>query len=447
MMLTRPCLVAFLLVAAVSFVAGEYGDYGDDTSVSEYGYDGVGEDLLGALEGLAEGMDGDDDDFLGGDDDDDDDLGGFMMDEALMGTGMMMMEQCGISFEKVMETGASLSPSDPSGAMDAISSFLSVVGNKCPPQKESDFKAAMNSFESCAGIDLMEIIQTLPSAILGMELMCLQSVLKQVSAGDDSTDPVEFGEECAESLYGTNPLGNLIRSLYLRPDHTIPCFKALSSAVPDCTLPMWPMPVVGSWLKDFTCLVGAVSSFLDPMCEAELDVLDACLGQGGNQCNAANVDCVEQDSSMFTLPAPLLGSPVSDACRRVAESKGMLGVVDRYEKTTRACIEAWPGWDEDFTVSMAVKSYKAPTVGTTTLASSASGSTMTSAVSKQNVMTKEDNSTDSGTSGFTFFMYGVGSGLALVGVAAVLISMRRKGGGRRRGFNSVEMVESNMVMA
>lgn len=366
------------------------------------------------------------------------------------------MEECGISFEKLMETGMSVSPSDPSGAMDAISSFLSVVGDKCPPNKESDFKEAMNSFETCAGIDLMEIIQTLPSAILGMDLVCLQSAMKQVSAGDDSTGPAELGEECAESLFGTNPLGNLIRSLYLRPDHTIPCFKALSNAVPDCTLPMWPMPVVGSWLKDFTCLVGAAAPYLDDMCQAELHVLDVCLGKDGDDCNAANVECAEQESSMFTLRAPLLGSPVSDACRRVAESQGMLGVVDRYEKTTHACIQAWPGWDEDFTVSMVVKSYRVPTVGTSTLISSASGSTTTSALSEQNVsppatepymMTKEDDSTDSGKSGFAIFMYGVGSGLALVAVAAVLISVRRKkGGGRRKGFNTVEMVESDLAL-
>jgi hypothetical protein len=319
MILTRSCFVAFLLVAAVSFVDGEYG------------YD---------------------------DKDEDDDFGALMMmGEELMETGRMMMEECGISFEKLMETGMSVSPSDPSGAMDAISSFFSAVGDKCPPNKESDFKEAMSSFETCAGIDLMEIIQTLPSAILGMDLVCLQSILKQVSASDDLTDPVELGEDCVESLFGTNPLGNLIRSLYLRPDHTIPCFKALSNAVPDCTLPMWPMPVVGAWLKDFTCMVGAASPFLDDMCQAELDVLDECLGQDGADCNAANVECAKQDSSMFALPAPLLGSPVSDACRRVAKTQGMLGVVDRYEKTTKACIQAWPGWDEDFIVSMAVKSY------------------------------------------------------------------------------------------
>lgn len=442
-MLTRPCFVAFLLAAAVSFVAGEYGY--DDSAASEYGYDGVGEDLLGVLEGLTDGLDGDDGGYMGDDDEDEinDDFGAFlMMDEELMETGMMMMGQCGISLEELVETGGSLSSLDPTGIMDAITSFLSVIEDKCPPNKESDFKQAMNSFETCAGIDLMEIIQTLPSAILGMELVCLQSVLKQVSAGDDSTDPVEIGEDCAESLFGTNPLGNLIRSLYLRPDHTIPCFKALSNALPDCTLPMWPMPVVGSWLKDFACLVGAGSPFLDDMCQNELGILDECLGQDGDDCNAANVECAEQESSMFTLPAPLLGSPVSDACRRVAKTQGMTGVVDRYEKTTHACIQTWPGWDEDFTVSMSVKSYTAPAGGTSTLAASASGPT----AAESYMVSNEDGSTDSGTS-VGIFVYGVGAGLALVGVASVLISMWSKRGGRHKGFNSVEMVESNLVMA
>jgi hypothetical protein len=32
-------------------------------------------------------------------------------------------------------------------------------GKQMPSNKESDFKEAMNSFETCAGIDLMEIIQ------------------------------------------------------------------------------------------------------------------------------------------------------------------------------------------------------------------------------------------------------------------------------------------------
>lgn len=449
---------AFLLAAAVSFAAA---DYGYDDSASGYGYDdAAGEELLGALEALAEDMGEDDEGYMGDDADEmDDDFGAFLtMDEELMETGMLMMEECGISLDKLMETGAALSPSDPSGAMAAISSFFSVVGDKCPPNKESDFKEAMRSFETCSGIDLMEVIQTLPSAIVGMDLVCLQSIMKQVAAEDDSMKPTDLGEDCAESLFGTNPLGNLIRSLYLRPDHTIPCFKTLSNTIPDCTLPMWPMPVVGSWLKDFTCLVGAASPYLDDMCKVELDVLDACLGQDGDDCNAANVECDEQGSAMLTLPAPLLGSPVSDACRRVANTQGMSGVVDRYEKTTHACIQVWPGWEESFTASMAVKSYTAPAGGASTLSSSARGSTATSAASQQEVnrpvvesfmATKEvDNiGTDSGTSGFKIFMYGVGSGLALVGVAFALISMRRKGGGRRRGFASVEMVESDLALA
>jgi hypothetical protein len=203
---------------------------------------------------------------------------------------------------------------------------------------------------------------------------------------------------------------------------------------------------------------------LEEMCQAELDVLDTCLGQDGDDCNAANVECAEQGSSMFTLPKPLIGAPVSDACRRVADTQGMLGVVDRYEKTTHACIQAWPGWDESFTVSVAFKSDPAHG-GESTLSSSASESTE-NAIPKQDmnppaedlpeppaeesfVVTEmsESTGTDSGgNTGFTMFMYGVGSGLALVGVALALTSMRRKGQGSRRGFNSVEMVESDLVM-
>lgn len=419
------------MAAAVSFAAGEYDGYdGDDLDAAidalelfGGGEGGMGDDLFGDGEG---GMG--------------DDFESFMLDEELMETGMLMLEECGISLDKLMESGASFSPSDPSSAMDAVSSFL--VKDKCPPNKESVFKEAMDSFETCTGIDLMEVIQTLPSALLGMDLMCLQSILGQVSAEDNSFEPIDLGEECAESLFGANPFGNIFRSLYLRPDSTIPCFQTLGHSLPDCTLPMWPMPVVGVWLKDLSCLVGASSSYVDDMCQAELEVLDTCLGQAGDDCNAATVECAAQGSSMFTLPDPMIGVPVSDACRRVADAQGMMGVVDRYEQTTHVCIQAWPGWEEGFTSSVAFKSYKAPG-GAPTLSSSASGSTA-NAISKQDVGAVKElvDNTDSGKSGFSMFMLGVGSGLTLVGVAWAMMSLRRKGRGRRSGFDSVEMVES-----
>jgi hypothetical protein len=81
--------------------------------------------------------------------------------------------------------------------MPSLELFFSVVGNKCPPNKESDFKEAMNS-ETCAGIDLMEIIQTHRVRFADcMDLLCFQSIV--VSAGDESTE-CEVGEECESSL-------------------------------------------------------------------------------------------------------------------------------------------------------------------------------------------------------------------------------------------------------
>jgi hypothetical protein len=243
---------------------------------------------------------------------------------------------------------------------------------------------------------------------------------------------------------------------------------------------MWPMPVVGIWLKDFSCMIGAASPYLDDMCQAELEVLDMCLGESDNSdCDTDTVECAEQGSTMFTLPDPLIGIPVSDACRRVADAQGLSTVVDRYEQTTKQCIQAWPGWGESFTISSASKNYMAPGEGASTVSAPASGeSTANAAVSQQqdvdpptaptvsspvsgestaNEISKQNYAdasaresgemvdtgsvSDSGTSAFSLFMYGVGSGLALVGVAWALLSMRRKGQGRRGGFASVEMVE------
>jgi hypothetical protein len=202
-----------------------------------------------------------------------------------------------------------------------------------------------------------------------------------------------------------------------------------------------------------------------------------CLGDSDNSdCDTDTVECAEQGSSMFNLPDPLIGIPVSDACRRVADAQGLSTVVDRYEQTTKQCIQAWPGWGESFTISTASKNYMAPGEAASTVSAPASGeSTANAAVSQEQdvdppaastVTSKQDyvdaaaeesfvvtgseadmvdtgSDSDSGTSGFSLFMYGVGSGLALVGVAWALLSVRRKEQGRRKGFASVEMVEGS----
>jgi hypothetical protein len=61
----------------------------------------------------------------------------FLMDEQLMGY-LMMMEQCGISLDKLMETGRPC-PS-PSGVGCHLELFSVVT---VPSNKESDFKEAM----------------------------------------------------------------------------------------------------------------------------------------------------------------------------------------------------------------------------------------------------------------------------------------------------------------
>jgi hypothetical protein len=425
--MTRSCYTAFLLAAAVSFTAAAGQD--DIFSPAD---DGFGSELFGG------------DDIIFGADGSgmDDDFASFMLDEALMESGLMMLDQCNIDLDKLMESGtAAASLLDPSSTMDLISSFLEVVGNKCTAKKASDFKEAMDSFETCAGVDLMEVIEVFPSALLGMDLVCMQSTLQQFSA-ENSTEPVHLGEECAEDLFGGNPLGNLVRGLYLRPDHIIPCFVTLSESLPDCTLSVWPMPVVGPWLKDFSCLIGAAAPFLDQMCQAELDILDSCLPQAGSsECDAAAVDCAEQESSMFTLPDPLIGAPMSDACRRVAGAHDMSSVVERYEKTTSTCVEAWTGWTESDTTSVTPQNYMTAAKAYTSPA--ATGSTANKL--SEGKATQEATGTESGGSGLRMFIIGVGTGLTIVCVAWALISMKSPKK-RRKGFASVEMVESDLSL-
>jgi len=382
-------------------------------------------------------------------------LDSLFLDEALMETGMVLLGECQVDLESMMNTAQeAMTFTGSAEDFNTIFGYLDVIGNKCPADKKKDFEDALDSFETCSGYNLMEVVETLPSAILGTEMMCVRSVLQQHTA-EDSEEPVVVSEDCAVAMFGTNPLGTLVRSLYMRPDHTLPCFQALSKAVPDCTLAAWPMPVVGSWLKTTSCLVGAVAPFLDDMCQAEWDVLDSCLPAAGEiACDTATDECVEQGSSMFTLSPPLFGIPVSDACRRVADTQGISTVLDRYERTVEKCIDVWPGWKEndssnsasdmDYSILGAAASPETPKkLPAVQQASVTAVKKIEPVVPIEATFVVSEKVVDNDSqSQFPMFLTGLGSGFAIVGLAWALMVRTRKEKGRRRGFKSVEMVEN-----
>ena len=110
------------------------------------------------------------------------------------------------------------------------------------------------------------------------------------------------------------------------------CFAALSTSLPDCTLNEWPIPIVGSLLKSFSCIYANIVPSVEAICEYELEMFATCL-DGIDR--ATQADCTtyiqtcagggdeEIISWHMMLPPPFLGMPLSDTCTRVAtESAG-----------------------------------------------------------------------------------------------------------------------------
>jgi hypothetical protein len=295
---------------------------------------------------------------------------------------------------------------------------------QCTDSEKQTFEASLDTFQSCSQWDVRELIETLPSALVGTALKCANLIL---GGGEGLKDlsPQDL-HQCSSSILGDNPLGKAVRSFYLYPDKTCPCLQSLSEehSIPECTLDVWPIPLAGSWLKTSSCIMSVFAcSYFDGFCLAELQVLDKCL-PGVDEplsCGAVQKCNAVGDSFSLSLPPSLLGTPLPDACIRVygehkKEELAGTFVTERYDIYRHKCAGNTQVWQP------------LPKNGSTS-------------------QTEEESSRTSLLPGFV-----TGLVVGLV-VAAVLMAIlqgvfpRRKAQERERYYNTVELVESSPTLS
>ena len=107
----------------------------------------------------------------------------------------------------------------------------------------------------------------LPSSLLGVLQKCVDTMSPNgwSSLGDS--------EECASSLFGNHPLGNMIRDIVIHPGKTAECFRDLAEQIPTCSMDLWPFPVSGEIVRMGACIAAMIEDMVLGQCTDILDTL------------------------------------------------------------------------------------------------------------------------------------------------------------------------------
>ena len=197
------------------------------------------------------------------------------------------------------------------------------------------------------------LTETFIDAIVGTGLRCGKYVYDVVmtiyNEGEIDFPLPRMPDECVDAMFGDNPFGNALKVYSELPEKDSQCFTLLANDRPECTLDLWPIPIVGTYLKAIACLYGNALPILEESCNRELTVLSGCLSEGeystDSQCTEAIQDCAAAESgslilgSLMSTPAPLLGRPMSDTCRHVAQADPLLtSALTKYEVFRGRCV-------------------------------------------------------------------------------------------------------------
>ena len=270
-----------------------------------------------------------------------------------------VLQKCSVdwdAFVEVAEEACTLDLNDPAGIISLFSQasswyeYLKNIGQStCSEDQIDNFESSLEDFHQCAGFDLKAFLETGLSAIEGAEIECLFSFVAEndllslgmtaASGGSDFAVP----ERCVNEILGSNPFGDAVRTMFLRPDSVLPCFAELHKALPACTYETWPVPIVGQWLKTSSCIISESKFLAELLWTGELTQLETCFSHEYT-CNMVN-HAYCSDSILMSLPRPLLGAPVPDTLQRVAEGNNKASVVATYQSLMDKCVtNTWEGW-------------------------------------------------------------------------------------------------------
>lgn len=333
----------------------------------------------------------------------------------LMDAGAIL-ESCGIDPDAIEEQFGSMT--EDSEIMSYVSDYFDEIRKECSDQESETFNSALDEFQACAGFDLRQFIEDLPSAVVGTFLECV--ITTDWSSVTDLTDPtdvavnLDISEKCLNFEYGHNAFGDASRQVALYPDRVLPCFTVLSERVPACSIDSWPMPLIGDWLKPAACLMGKLSSITDDVLKIEMGIWDSCFPADGGCEN----ECAKS-GSLFVHSG--YGLPVSDAMERIANSENgkYKEAFGRYETYLSECTEIWSGWtdSDDEQVPEDTESFS--------------------------VQKSEEGSAEAAKQGYSWltFVAGLAVGVLLFQLALVVQAKRRR---RAERYNAVELTDLNL---
>jgi len=236
------------------------------------------------------------------------------------------------------------------------------VKNRCSDQQAATFNSALDTFKTCAGFDLKELIEDLGSVYIGILLNCgsyamsVEDELEDITMGIEDMEKLKAKEsplprvpqECVDALVGDNPFGTAFLYAEEFPEREQKCFSELAGKLPMCALSAWPVPIVGSWLSAFSCIYGNANDVIMPLMQdtlmSEFKQLDTCLPQqiSASNCKEIRNKCIfdfDLPSTSMAIPPPFWSPPMSQTDKDLAaEEFGNLP--ERYESFRQICVPA-----------------------------------------------------------------------------------------------------------
>ena len=300
-------------------------------------------------------------------------------------TTMEIMEQCEIDVDKLAEqvTGTMMLDDglnsgyggNSNGPDDVFEQIAELFPDFCADNQARDFESVLGDFATCSGFDLVQAMETLGDGLIGGLMECTIAMIPVVQQTMRAMNPnpnlavtsqnqdfgIEIPDRCLDSFLGPHPLGDMLRTMFLKPEQTMACFRDLGSkgSIPHCTYDrVWPVPLVGPILEKTACMLGAATPLLEMAVTQELTTLQSCLPQPGESitdCQTIPLTCTmmglgfsanpQAPSGMMALPKPLLGAPLPQIFDRLAEEQGLKGAIEQYNQFVSQCItHPWDGW-------------------------------------------------------------------------------------------------------
>jgi hypothetical protein len=246
---------------------------------------------------------------------------------------------CGIDFTSLQQSMELILSRPGNVQVTAWESLVdqSIDEEECHDNHHYQFVLALDNFNACSGWNLQNALEVLPSALSGSLMRCAHHFVDQ---GDEKALV-----DCIRPLLLDNPIGDAFKGIYLQADQFCSCLKPFSDKVPSCRLDAWPVPLVGSWLQKFSCLMeefwcGKVNDF----CVNELRAMDACLPNENElrTCESELLCGKIEKSFSLSVPSFLRDMPLPDACSRVygnAKNNTFEGtnIIKRYQKFQSLC--------------------------------------------------------------------------------------------------------------